>query len=69
MPRTEPRPTDMFSMQEAALYIGVSYETLMTWRARGPVKIPAYKHGPSRNAPVTFRRADLDAYLASVREA
>lgn len=50
---------------DAADYIGVPAGTLKAWRThpdRGP-DLPYVKHGTANNAPVRYRRSDLDAYL------
>lgn len=54
----------------AAEYIGVAYGTFRDWRLRGLLPFQAIKPNPSqRNGTVLFERKDLDAYLASRREA
>ena len=47
--------------EQAAAYIGILPGTLATWRSTGRYAIPYQKIG----AKVFYRRADLDAWLAS----
>ncbi len=52
--------SDMLSTQEAAQYLGLAPATLSKWRV--------YRTGPrflKLGRSVRYRRADLDAYLAS----
>lgn len=51
----------LFSTQEAADYLGTRPHTLEVWRASGRYRIPYLKVGRL----VKYRRADLDAWLAS----
>ena len=52
---------DLFSTPEAADYIGARPHSLEIWRASGRYRIPFVKVGRL----VKYRRADLDAWLAS----
>jgi excisionase family DNA binding protein len=54
-------PAAEFSNAEAAAYLGISSEALEIWRCTGRYKIPYLKIGRR----VRYRRADLDAWLAS----
>lgn len=59
---TEPAPT--LTTKEAAAYLGLSPNTLAGWRYLNTG--PTYQRlGTSRRAKVRYRRADLDAWLAS----
>ncbi len=49
---------------EAAAFLGVAPKTLANWASNGRVAIPFYKVGPRS---VVYRRADLEAYLSSVK--
>jgi excisionase family DNA binding protein len=46
---------------EAAAYLGIAFSTLSTWRCTKRYPLPYIKVGRS----VRYRRADLDAFLAS----
>jgi excisionase family DNA binding protein len=52
---------EFLSTLEAAEYVGTRPHTLEVWRASGRYKIPFVKVGRL----VRYRRADLDAWLAS----
>ena len=52
---------DLLSTLEAAEYVGARPHTLEIWRASGRYRIPFVKVGRL----VKYRRADLDAWLAS----
>lgn len=54
-----------FTRPEAAAYIGVAPRTMANWHSSGRVKIPFYKVGRKKTI---YLKADLDAYLASVRQ-
>lgn len=54
-----------YTRPEAAAYIGVAASTMANWHSTGRVKIPFYKVGRKK---VLYLKADLDAYLASVRQ-
>jgi hypothetical protein len=52
--------------EEAAVYLGLSRQTLANWRVRG--KGPAYSRlGSSARPVIVYLREDLDAYLRTRR--
>lgn len=51
----------MLGTEESAQYLGVKRHTLEVWRVNGRYGIPFVKVGRL----VKYRRADLDAWLAS----
>jgi len=51
----------LFTPPEAAVYIGVTENTLSVWRCVGRYAIPCIKVGRL----VRYRRSDLDAWLES----
>ncbi|HAK36295.1 MAG TPA: DNA-binding protein [Pantoea sp.] len=58
-----PKITCRLTRSEAALYLGITPQTLANWASTGKVQIPHYKIGRK----VIYFQSDLDAYLASTR--
>lgn len=56
-----PATCAMLSDREAAVYLGVSENTLPAWRCTKRVQIPYVKIGRA----IRYRRADLDAFIAA----
>ena len=61
---TEPTPTTplksgLLSRREAALYLGVSEQTLAIWKCTGRYNLPVVKIG----GLAKYRKADLDAFI------
>jgi excisionase family DNA binding protein len=54
-------PSELLSRDEAAAYLGVKPQTLAVWHTTHRYSIPLVKVG----SKVRYRRADLDAWLAS----
>jgi len=52
---------DMLTRAEAAEYLGLRPQTLATWATTGRYDLPFVRVGRA----VRYRRADLDAWLAS----
>lgn len=52
---------DRMTRQEAADYIGLSYNTLKNWAVTGDGDLPFHKVG----SRVFYRRSELDAWLES----
>ena len=57
------RDSDVLNTTEAAEYLGFQPQTLAIWRTTGRYDLPYLKCGRL----VRYRRADLDAWLASRR--
>ena len=57
------RDSDVLNTTEAAEYLGFQPQTLAIWRTTGRYGLPFLKCGRL----VRYRRADLDAWLASRR--
>ena len=58
------RLSEMLPPKEAGPYIGVKEQTLAVWRSTGRYDLPYIKSGRL----VRYRKADLDAWLASRRQ-
>jgi excisionase family DNA binding protein len=50
--------------KEAANYLGVTVTTLAIWKCTGRYSLPVYKIGRL----VKYKRADLDAFIASRKQ-
>lgn len=50
-----------YTTREAAEFLGVSFHTVTTWRARG--RGPAYSKIGGKTGRARYLLADLDAYL------
>lgn len=53
--------TEMLNDAEAAVYLGVSPNTLPAWRCTKRVAIPFVRIGRA----IRYRKADLDAFIAA----
>jgi excisionase family DNA binding protein len=51
--------------KEAASYLGVSETTLAIWKSTGRYSLPVYKIGRL----VKYKKADLDTFIASRKQA
>ncbi|MDX7989439.1 helix-turn-helix domain-containing protein [Xenorhabdus sp. 12] len=54
---------EKFTRAEAAVYLGVTPQTLANWAHTGKERIPYHKVGRK----VIYFKSDLDGYLASTR--
>lgn len=54
-------PDGLLSPEQAAQHMGLSVKTLATWRSTGRHALPFIRCG----SRIRYRRADLDAWLAS----
>ncbi|MBD2798359.1 helix-turn-helix domain-containing protein [Xenorhabdus sp. PR6a] len=54
---------EKFTRSEAAIYLGVTPQTLANWAHTGKEKIPYHKIGRK----VIYLKSDLDSYLVSTR--
>jgi hypothetical protein len=56
--------TELLDTAAAARHLGLSVETMNRWRVLGTGPVYA-KLSPGNRGPVRYRRADLDAFIAS----
>jgi excisionase family DNA binding protein len=52
-------PSELLSRKEAAVYLGVSEQTLAIWKTTGRYSLPVVKIGRLAK----YRKADLDAFI------
>lgn len=57
------------TIQQAAEYVGMPLKTFYNKRSLGLIPVPGIKLGDGRRARVVYDRRDLDAWLASRKEA
>ena len=53
-------PSELLSREEAAVYLGVSIQTLAIWKSTGRYSIPVVKIGRLAR----YRKLDLDAFIS-----
>lgn len=53
-------PTELLSRKEAAVYLGVSEQTLAIWKTTGRYSLPVVKIGRLAK----YRKSDLDAFIS-----
>lgn len=53
--------SDLLTREQAAVYLGVAYQTLSVWASTGRHDLPFIKVGRC----VRYRKSDLDAWLES----
>ena len=52
-------PTELMSRREAAVYLGVTEQTLAIWKTTGRYSLPVVKIGRLAK----YRKSDLDAFI------
>ncbi|MBY0550716.1 MAG: helix-turn-helix domain-containing protein [Candidatus Obscuribacterales bacterium] len=53
-------PSELLSRKEAAVYLGVSEQTLAIWKTTGRYSLPVIKIGRLAK----YKKADLDAFIS-----
>ena len=53
-------PVGLWDVEQAARYLNVS----ASWLYKNPGQVPQIRLGDGKRAPIRYRKADLDAWLA-----